>query len=228
MKVVFCTPSMKRPADAFLESMEASIPLIKDAGWDEGMAQELNCPYISHARAKMTRKALDADADVIVYLDYDLSWEPDALLKLISTDDDVVAATYRFKKDDEEYMGTLITGPEYAPIVREDGLIRADWVPAGFLKVTREAIRKIMKTYPELLYGAPDNYSVDLFNHGAYQGIWYGEDYAFSRRWNDAGGMIWIMPDMNITHHNIDTGDAYEGNFHNFLRRQPGGDLHNG
>jgi hypothetical protein len=64
---------------------------------------------------------------------------------------------------------------------------------------------------------------VDLFNHGAHEGVWWGEDYAFSRNWLALGGELWIVPDLNLTHHGPDT--VYPGNFHNFLRRQPGGDL---
>jgi len=171
----------------------------------------------------MTRKALDAGADVIVYLDYDLSWRPEDMLKLLSTEGDVVAGIYRFKTDEEKYMGTIVSDGNNIPVCRSDGSIRADKVPAGFLKVTKAAIQKFMRAYPELLYGDPDRYSVDLFNHGAYKGVWYGEDYSFSRRWREMGEEIWIVPDLSLNHHAKDK--EYRGNFHNFMRRQPGGDL---
>lgn len=205
-----------------MAAMRDTIPAIKAAGWDECYVQEVGCPYISHARATMTRKALDTDADVLVYLDYDLSWTPDSMLSLLSVDEPVVAGLYRFKKPDEQYMGVLKTTGDHRPIVRDDGLILAEWVPAGFLKVSRDAISRLAKAHPELLYGDPMRPHIDLFNHGAHQGIWYGEDYAFSRRWN-AMGQIWVLPDLDITHHSPDI--AYPGNFHNFMLRQPGGSL---
>jgi hypothetical protein len=169
----------------------------------------------------MTKKALDVHADVILYIDHDLEWRPEDLLKLIRSDAPVVAGTYRFKKDEESYMGTLRGDGADRPIVREDGLISAEWVPAGFLKVTAAAITEFMLAYPELIYGPPLKRSVDLFNHGAHNGLWYGEDYAFSRRWTAKCGPIWILPDLNLTHHHGDK--AYPGNYHEFLLRQPGG-----
>lgn len=169
----------------------------------------------------MLRKALDARADVIVFLDYDLSWQPDALLRLIETDGDVVAGTYRFKKDAPEYMGALLSDRSNRPIVRKDGCVKADRVPAGFLKVTRQAVDRFMTAYPALCYGPKYCLSVDLFNHGAHDGVWFGEDYAFSRNWIDAGGDIWIIPDIDIAHH--DGPRAYPGNFHRHLLAQPGG-----
>lgn len=224
MKVAFATPSLAGPTAPYIKALEKSIPLVVGAGWDECYVQEVGCPYISAARATMTRKALDARADVIVYLDYDLSWDPGDLLRLIETPGDVVAGVYRFKKPEVEYMGGLITQPDGRPIVREDGCIRALQVPAGFLKVTKSGVDRFMSAYPHLLYGPMSSPSVDLFNHGAHKGTWYGEDYAFCRNWRDAGGEIWIVPDLNITHHSSDR--AFPGNFHEFLLRQPGGSHH--
>jgi len=220
-KAVFATATLTRPTDPYLQALEASIPLIVAAGWDEAAVFEVGCPYISVARATMLRKALDAKADVIVFLDYDLSWQPQDLLTLLETEGDVVAGTYRYKKDEEAYMGAVCVHGDHRPITREDGCIKAHSVPAGFLKVTKAAIQRFMRAYPELLYGDPDRYSIDLFNHGAHKGVWFGEDMAFSRNWRAAGGEIWLVPDLNLNHHSADK--VYAGNYHEFMQRQPGG-----
>jgi len=182
---------------------------------------EVGNPYISYARAYLTRKALDAKADIIVYLDHDLSWRPQDLLKLIETEGQVVAGMYRYKKDEEEYMGAIEEGEDLKPQVREDGCIKAHSVPAGFLKVTRDGIKRFMRGYPQLVFGDPLNPSVDIFNHGVMDGCWFGEDMAFCRRWKAIGGEIWVVPDLSITHH-ADL-KPFPGNFHEFMLRQPGG-----
>lgn len=226
MKVVFATPTVKRPDGAYLESLEASIPLLDKAGIKHQAVFEIGCPYISSARATLLRKALDAEADVVIFIDHDLSWPPDALLRLIETEGDVVAATYRFRIDEERYMGVLKDGLDHRPVVRDDGCLKATLVPAGFLKVTREAVHRFMGAYPELIFGPRFNPLIDLFNHGARDGLWWGEDYAFSRNWCAMGGELWILPDIDITHHNTGKDgepEAFPGNFHKFLMRQPGG-----
>lgn len=222
MHIVFCCPTIARPTNAFLAALEASLPRIEAAGHTHAAVYEVGCPYISAARATMLRKALDAKADAIVFLDHDLGWRPEDLLKLVQTPGEVVAGTYRFKKQDEEYMGAVISNDRGTPLVREDGCIAADRVPAGFLKITPDCVERFMTAYPGLVYGKRWNPHVDLFNHGASDGVWYGEDYAFSRRWIACGGEIWIVPDLMLTHY----GDGpYPGNFHRFLMRQPGGSL---
>lgn len=221
MKVVFCTPSLGGPTAPYIKALEASVPLITAAGWEEGYAQEIGNPYISAARATMLRKAMDARADVIVFLDYDVSWKPQDLLTLIETEGDVVAGTYRFKNEGEEYMGGLATSADHRPIVRADGCMKALRVPAGFLKITKECVDKFMSAYPQLVYGPKYNPSVDIFNHGAIDGKWWGEDYAFSKRWTECGGEIWLRPELEIDHHSKDR--VWPGNFHDFMMRQPGG-----
>jgi hypothetical protein len=220
-KVVFCIPTLSKPYQVCLDSLAASIPLITAAGWDEGAVYQIGCPYVSAARSMMLRKALDAKATVIVFIDHDLSWRPADLLQLIETEGDVVAGTYRFKGEPAEYMGAIYPGPDGTPIVRADGCIKAHSVPAGFLKITREGVNKFIRAFPELIYGEPCAPMVDLFNHGVHNGVWYGEDYAFCRNWIEKCGEIWLVPDLDVTHHLPDK--AFPGNFHQFLLRQEGG-----
>ncbi len=224
-KVIFCIPTITKPLQPCLDALAASVPLLDAAGWDHYTAWSIGCPYISHARAQMVRKALDALADVVVFIDHDMSWEPSALLKLIETEGDCVSGAYRFKDDNEEsYMGALMPDIHGIPQVRADGAVKAHCVPAGFLKLTRYGISKFMLHYPNLQYIDTATLTVDLFNHGTHKGVWYGEDYAFSRNWLEMGGEIWVVPDIQLDHHSTD-GRVWKGNYHNYLRRQPGGDL---
>lgn len=219
--VIFCIPIWQQPFQATLASLEACLPAVEAAGYTHGMAQIVNMPYISAARANMLRAALDAKADIVVFIDHDVSWRPEDMVKLLDTEGDVVAGTYRCKIDEEQYMGVIETTPDLKPLVREDGCIKAKLVPAGFLKLTKEAIDTFMVAYPELTYGPMYHLSVDIFNHGVHDRVWWGEDYSFSRRWRDKCGDIWLIPDLALDHHT--KAKVYEGNFHGFMCRQPGG-----
>lgn len=224
-KVVFCIPTITKPYQVCLDSLVASAKLIEAAGWEAGVVYQIGCPYVSAARSMMLRKALDAKATHIVFIDHDLSWERDALLRLLEAPGDVVAGTYRFKGDPEEYMGALLPDLQGYPQVLEVSddlhLIKAHSIPAGFLKITRAGVNRFIAAYPELCYGDRCSPGIDLFNHGAWDGVWYGEDYAFARRWREKCGDIWIIPDLNITHWRAEV--PYHGNFHEYLLRQPGG-----
>lgn len=222
-KAVICIPTMTRPYQQTLDAVRDSVPLLEEAGWDHGIVFEVGCPYISAARATMLRKAIDAKATHVVFIDHDVSWEPKDLLALLETEGNVVAGMYRYKKDEEQYMGNIVSDALGRPSVRpSDGAIKAAAIPAGFLRVTRACINKFMETFPELCYGERCRPHVDLFNHGAHKGTWWGEDFAFARRWTEeCGGEVWVVPGLSLTHW---AGDKpYHGNLHKFLLRQPGG-----
>lgn len=224
LKVAFATPTIKTPHPAYLAAMEASVPALEAAGLDTKLVFEVGNPYISAARATMLRKAMDWGADVVVFIDHDMAWRPQDLLTLIQTEGDVVAGLYRFKKADEEYMGAWDCDASngWRPYVRPDGNLVGNRIPAGFLKITKEGVDRFMGAYPALCYGPRYSPSVDLFNHGAHQRVWYGEDYAFSRNWLACGGEIVVVPDIDLDHHASD-GSVFPGNLHRFLMRQPGG-----
>lgn len=228
LKVILCVPTRNSPHPECYKSLEKSEPVIKDAGFNYGIVTEIGNPYISGARATMLKKGLRAEGDIFVFIDDDMGFEPEVLLKLIQTEGEVVGGTYRARDDSEEnYMGRVLQD-ESGKItsMREDGCIECSCLPAGFLKVTKEAVDKFMKGYPELCYGPGYSQAVDLFNHGAHKGLWWGEDYAFCRRWRDIGGRIWLVPDLNLDHHCWEPkGKVYRGNFHEFMLRQPGGIL---
>lgn len=225
-KLVFCTPCLSRPTEPYLAALEACLPAVEAAGWDHASVFETSNPYISGARAKLLRKAMDTKPDAVVFLDYDLSWSPESMVAILENDGAVVAGTYRFKKPEEEYMGGWQHYEDGRPLVRDDGSFVATRIPAGFLKVTKEAVDQFMGAYPQLVYGERYNPAVDLFNHGAIDGVWYGEDYAFSKRWIECGGELRLLPDLDITHHTAT--EAFPGNLHEFMMRQPGGVNHKG
>ena len=192
MKVVFCTPTRDRPHPAYIAAMEASVPALDAASIEHFVVTEVGSAYISWARANMLRKALDINADAVVFIDDDLSWEPSDLVRLVQAEQPVVSGLYRFKQDETRYMGELDTTPDGRCIGNEQGLIKATKVPGGFLKITADAVVQIMRKHPELVFGVPYRPLVDLFHHGSHGGLWWGEDYAFSRNWIDAGGEISI------------------------------------
>lgn len=232
MKVVFITATRKRPHPAYQAALEASCSALDAAGITHSVTFRSGSPYISYVYADMLHRAMQTDAEAFVFIEDDESWEPGDLVKLIETEGDVVAGTYRYKHDDdrEEYMGSWhVDGGNRAILRATDRAIKAHMVPNGFLKITRKAVRKFMRAYPQLLFGEPEKPAVDLFNHGVIipnDGRWWGQDYAFSKRWADIGGDTWIVPNLSINHHAWDSDRVWRGNLHEYLLRQPGGSKH--
>lgn len=220
-KVVFCVPVYpKEPYPQTVAALNAEIPFLKESGWIAEVIYQYGLPYISASRSLLLHRALRKDATAIVFIDQDISWEPGDAVKLIETDGGMVAGTYRYKHDEEHYMGGLNEVEEGVAAVREDGCIEALVAPAGFLKVTREAVNLMMTKHPELCCGEASSPHFDMFSHGIMDGEWRGEDTAACMRWWKMGEKVWVRPDLNITHHSADR--AYPGNLGEYLKKIAG------
>ena len=226
MKVVLMTPTRKKPHAAYVAALEASVPVLDAAGVNHSYTHRVGNPYISYTMSDMLFRAMQTDADTFMFLDDDVSWAPRDLLTVLEAEGDVVTGTYRFKNDKEEYMGAW-SDTKGVPVVRAgDGALAAYAAPSGFLRINRTVVRKFMRGYPQLVYGEPEKPAVDLFNHGVIlpnDGRWWGQDYAFCRRWVDLGEKMWMVPNLNIDHHDWDSSKVWAGNLHEWLLRQPGG-----
>jgi hypothetical protein len=226
MKISLCIPTRKEPIPQLVAAVDASLPLLREAGHVVGVTTEIGSAYISFAAANMLAQAMIWGADVVVFIEDDHTWAPEALLKLIETPGDVVSGNYRYKDDSGDFMAIPLVkdGKIYA---RRDGCLMGDKVPAGFLKITPECVRRFRAAYPELICDNTEKGTqfIDLFNHGAFKGVWYGQDFAFSRRWRAIGGEIWIVPDLDISHWiRNDDGSytEYPGNYQKHVLEKQG------
>ena len=222
MHIFFATPSYNGITHSpFLDSFQATIEACKEKGWDTTFSiRKGNC-YVQVARNSLIKEFLDSGADVLFFLDDDISWPPGKAIELIEMRDEIVAGVYPMKAPQPDFPVVIHTDARGYPYVRSDGCISATSVPTGFLCIKRSVIKKLADAYPQQRYveydrgGEEIGEFYDLFPQGVYDGRWVGEDYAFCRLWTRIMGQIWVVPDIDFTH------AGYEGNYHRFLMAQP-------
>ena len=221
MKIMFATPTYKGITDPdFLDSLEATVTLCQAKGYETEFALITGCCYVQEARNKLVKQFIDSGADVLFFLDDDISWPAEAAIRLIEMPDDMVAGVYPLKQAVPEFPGVIHTDVSHYPVVRADGCISAAGVPTGFLRIRRNVIERMINAYPDQKYtdykdGASTETLHDLFPQGVRNGRWVGEDYAFCQLWKAIYGEIWIIPDIDFTH------AGFRGNYHQFLLSQP-------
>ena len=245
MKIFFAIPSYSGLLDendkprcpAFMLSLVQTFELCEKAGHEVVPLEQsllMGSCYIQAARNELVKAFRESGADILFFLDDDLSWNPADVLRLIEMPDEIVCGAYRYKTDREDYPIVIYTRSDGRAKTREDGCISACQVPTGFLRIKRSAIEKLCGHYPERRYartqeGAVIEGLVDLFPQGLEAGQWIGDDYAFCRLWlracgrrkDDPKNEIWLVPDLNLSHWG--RGQEFAGNYHRYLLRQPGG-----
>src|SRR5438067_9035209 len=98
------------------------------------------------ARDQLARDFLASDADRLVFVDEDVSWEPGSLIKIATKPADLCGGAYRFKQDEEGYPVQWLPKPELWADP-ETGLLEVLSLPAGFLAVSRNVFETMREAH---------------------------------------------------------------------------------
>jgi hypothetical protein len=181
-------------------SLMADLFTLASRGDTAEVHDECGNALIADARALIVAQFLASDAEQLIFVDSDVSWEAGALVKLIDAPVDFVAGIYPQRKDPINYCVKWLDKPELQAV---DGLLEVAGVPAGFMRLSRSMLEKMVEQYPDSEYyseNAPDKRAWALFADYRIGKHKMGEDYSFCRRWTDMGGKVWIDPEIRMGH----------------------------
>ena len=198
----------------YMMSILKLLNAAKDTGLNMSFYPIFFESLVSRARnAAVAHFLEDPENTHLLFIDSDIIFEPDDVFKLLRADKEVVAGIYpkkyivwdRLKQYPEAERVDFPVGGSVK--MTEDNFLEMDYLPTGFLLISRTAINKITKAYPELKYkndidgymSAGDNF-YDLFKVGIRNGIYESEDWGFCSLWKSVGGQVLIHPEINVKH----------------------------
>jgi hypothetical protein len=174
--------------------------------------------HIERAINNTLTELMDSDVTDILLIDSDESWKPEDVVRLLLHPEEIVGCSYRMKNKWDEYVG-VITYEDGFPQGKmlSDGtpLLKADRVAAGFLRIKVSALKKWAAAYPELVSEESDGNKIQFFSRMLCDGEMFCQDMAFSKRWKDIGGELWIDPNINITHWGF---EPHQGDMNGYLK----------
>lgn len=173
-------------------------------------------PYLSKARNRAAFEFLvnHPHATHLFFLDDDVGWQPQAALRMVRHDVDVVAGVYPKKTDNGEWP-VVVDCVDELPIER-NGLWKARLAPTGFMCIRRGVLEKMAQRsglYVDTTKVGDNTPQWNIFDmgwfttdgerppqQGGVMGQFWGEDYYFVRKCREAGIDVWIDPDIEFTH----------------------------
>lgn len=176
--------------------------------------------YLDRARNLCVKRFLGSDCTELIFIDSDVSFGDDSIEKLLRFDKEIIAGIYPLKQDDMEFPTILNFDNDNNCKEEETGLVRANMLPTGFMRIQRKVFDKLLKSdNPDNLYRIQKDHEgvYTFFNTGILfngDNTWYGEDVAFCKYWKELNGELFIYPDINFTHTGV---KHYKGNLHNYL-----------
>lgn len=184
---------------------------------------------ITRARAELVAWFLDTACTHLIFIDADIGFQPDQFFRLLDFGEEFVCAAYPIKRVDYDKIGRMaaagrlpleessqtyvIAWNDAKKIEAKQGFSRIRYAGGGFMMVKRSVIEKLCSAHPELRYGSTHGRGnrADLgFQHryalfepiiDQETGEYLSEDFAFSRRWTDLGGEIWVDTKSRLDHY---------------------------
>jgi hypothetical protein len=189
-----------------------------------------NESLITRARNLLVSMFLeDPEMTHLMFIDADIEFPPDAIMRMLAMNKDVVCGAYPKKTvswpsvgkaaseghtDLDNYQAEYAINlkfidPEKRQVNADNGSIEVLDASTGFMLIKRQVILDMIEHYPELKYN--NDASIDpKYNPHCYALFdcmidpvdrrYLSEDYTFCRRWQQMGGRIWIDPSTNLNH----------------------------
>lgn len=198
-----------------MRSIIADMLKLAERGDRVTIFDECGNAMIGDCRALIVAQFLGSDATDLVFVDSDVAWEAGSLVKLVDHPVDFVAGIYPQRRDPVNFCVSWLDKPELQAD-DETGLLEVQGVPAGFMRLTRAMLERMVDHYADTLFHcdpAPGGVAHDLFGPYRIGKLKFGEDYSFCRRWRDIGGKVWVDPEIAMGHCGYKTFMGHLGNW---------------
>lgn len=184
-----------------------------DYALDNGIAWDVfthtHCSLISLGRSIMFSQAVQdlPDWTHLMWIDADIEWKPEDIMKLVMEDKDIIGGYYPCKTYPLQQASSIKTHNKED--VETDTLVETTYVATGFMLIKREVCEKMHEHYmPDLkfFYSSQthrDRRYVDVFApiiDKEKQDLYLTEDYAFCERAKKIGFKCWMSKRVQLGH----------------------------
>lgn len=189
----------------YMHGMMQTMSLLQSRGLSMQYAMEQGT-YIGLNREHLVRTFLKTNCQFFLFIDADTAFTPTDVLALLAADVDVVSAFYRFRKAvPEGRLNHCFQDLDKRPIeLTAEGPVELKecyFLPTGMLMIRRSVFEKLYLTHKYLFnqgFLLPEGDEGTEWQRvtSAYE----GEDCHFSRLWRQAGGKLFVKPDIRVGH----------------------------
>lgn len=195
-KIMLATPSYGSPCPSYVYSIARSRQALTDAGIDSAYLLLQGFCHVDDTRNKIVRYFLESDCTDLMFLDADVDWEPESLVRICRREVDVVGGIYPYRRENSEEMPVRLKSGAQAV----DGLIEVEGLPTGFMKIKRHVLERMAVGAPR--YFDKHDETVLMFDRptpGPDKTRW-GGDIDFCNRWAAIGGRMFAEMEVRLGH----------------------------
>lgn len=203
------TPIARHPVHQYTVALNRTVVLLAQLGIPAYVQAVRGNSNLPRARNELVAAFLASPYSDMLMVDDDMGWEPNDVLRLLASDQPVIAGVGAKKslRPDTDPTKWCCRVWKDRPIEQDDmGAISVAAVGTGFIKVHRSVFESLAAAHPEWKGNGWDNmpaaarqhyYRFFRFPDGPEE---WGEDFHFCQTWLDHGGAIWIDPTIKLVH----------------------------
>jgi predicted O-methyltransferase YrrM len=197
-KILLATTAYDSPDASYTFSIARSREALTAAGFQSAyLLLQGNC-HVDDARNSVVSKFLESDCTDLVFIDADVSWEPERLVTLCGYDKDIVGGVYPYRRESEkDSMPVRMLKQPSEP--DENGLIEVEGLPTGFMKIQRHVLETMASVARS--FRKDEGPSIPILFERDFFGIGRrGGDIRFCMVWREMGGKVYAAQDLVLGH----------------------------
>ena len=184
----------------------------------------MKSPLIHQARNYLTSVFLTTEYTHMLFIDSDVEFAPEAGLRMLVADKDVVCTPYRVKNEqlNKSIYTVKFSDPKVIPML-PGGLVEIEAGPTGLMLIHRRVFEKIIKNRPDLKIknkATPSaekshKFYYNFFDFAFEDGYTWGEDVSFCKLARANSSKIFANIQSPTVHHG---SYAWKGTFGDSLK----------
>ena len=209
-----------------INTMLSVIKLIQQLGKSgiEVGIHTMKSPLIHQARNYLTSVFLTTEYQYLLFIDSDVEFEPEAVVRMMVAKKNIVCTPYRVKSPDiTKHVYTVEFKDPKNILVLAEGLVEIEAGPTGLMLIDRKVFEKIIENRTDLKIinkatpnvGKSHEFYYNFFDFGFKKGYAMGEDVSFCRLVRDNDFKIYANIESPTSHHG---GYAWKGTFGESLK----------
>lgn len=182
---------------------------LRTAGVDHGLITIANESLVTKARSRIANFYMNnTEYDRILFIDADIGFMPEDVMKLLSYDKDIVCGAYPMKGIPLRYNYNIVQ-----PVVEEPPLVKIENIGFGFAMIKRKVFETLTQKYGEELKYFPAtnnssypptekeyNNSYHFFLELKKDMHYLPEDFSFFERAKSVGYEAWLDTTIKLCH----------------------------
>jgi hypothetical protein len=209
--IFIATPIARQPVHQYTLALALTLVRLQALGIRATVQFVVGSSNLAKARNQLAAAFMASDYDDLLFIDDDIGFAPNDVVRLLGSDKDLIAGVYCKKTLStvlpDTHPAKWMIGTLPSPLNEDEmGAIEVEALGTGFMKISRAVFSRLKIAHPEWKrrgLSIPEHERAEYYQYFRFDPNDHneqGEDVAFCHAWRDLGGTVWVDPAIKLVH----------------------------